>query len=60
LILYTRIAKPINTALTTAALADRIPDDARALQARWDSIINLRAALQGFALAALCASIAAA
>jgi hypothetical protein len=60
LILYTRIAKPINTALTTAALADRIPDDARGLQARWDSIINLRAALQGFALAALCASIAAA
>jgi hypothetical protein len=60
LALYTQIAKPINTALTTAALADRIPDDARALQARWDSIINLRALLQGLALAALCVSIAAA
>jgi len=34
---YTRVSKPVNTALTAAAIADRVPDDARELQARWDS-----------------------
>jgi hypothetical protein len=37
-----------------------VPDDARALQARWDSIIDLRALVQGLALVALCVAIAAA
>ena len=57
---YTRISKPVNTALTAAALADRVPGDARQLQARWDSVIDGRAALQTFALAALCVALAAA
>jgi hypothetical protein len=34
---YNRVTKPVNTALTATALADQVPDDARQLQARWDS-----------------------
>ena len=60
IVIYNRVSKPVNTALTAAALADRVPDDARALQARWDSVIDARVALQTFALAALCVAIAAA
>jgi hypothetical protein len=51
---YNRVSKPVNTALTAAALPDRVPGDARQLQARWDSVINLRVAPQTFALAAPC------
>ncbi|MFE2599022.1 prepilin-type N-terminal cleavage/methylation domain-containing protein [Streptomyces sp. NPDC059396] len=40
LAIYTRVSKPVNTALTEAAVADRVPDDARQLQARWDSVID--------------------
>jgi hypothetical protein len=47
-----RVSKPVNTAPTAAALADRVPGDARQVQARWDSVINARAALQTLALAA--------
>jgi hypothetical protein len=43
---YNRVTKPVNTALTATALADQVPDDARQLQARWDSVINARVALQ--------------
>ena len=57
---YTRVSKPVNIALTAAALADRVPGDARQLQARWDSVINARVALQTIALAALCVALAAA
>ena len=57
---YTRISKPVNTALTAAALAHRVPGNARQLQARWDSVIDLRVALQTLALAALCVALAAA
>lgn len=60
LAVYTRISKPVNTALTAAALADRVPDDARQLQARWDSVINARVALQTLALAVLGVGLAAA
>jgi len=56
---YTQVAKPVNTALTAAALAQRVPDNARQLQARWDSVINGRVALQTLALAALCVALAA-
>jgi hypothetical protein len=59
LALYNRVSKPVNTALTAAALADRVPGDARQLQARWDSVINARVALQTLALAALCVALAA-
>jgi hypothetical protein len=51
-------------AMATAALAGtRRPGcrgDARQLQARWDSVINARVALQTLALAALCVALAAA
>jgi hypothetical protein len=57
---YTRVSKPLNTALTAAAVADRVPGNARQLQARWDSVIDARAALQALALAALCIGLAAA
>jgi hypothetical protein len=59
LAIYNRVSKPVNTALTAAALADRVPGDARQLQARWDSVINARLALQTLALAALCVALAA-
>jgi len=59
-VVYTRVSKPVNTALTAAALANRVPDDARQLQAHWDSVINARVALQTVALAALCVGLAAA
>jgi hypothetical protein len=59
LAIYNRVSKPVNTALTAAALADRVPGDARQLQARWDSVINARVALQTLALAALCVTLAA-
>jgi len=58
--IYTRISKPVNTALTAAAVADRVPVDARQLQSRWDSVIDARVALQTFALAALCVGLVAA
>jgi len=58
--IYNRVSKPVNTALTAAALADRVPHDARELQARWDSVINARVGLQTSALAALCVGLAAA
>lgn len=59
LAIYNRVSKPVNTVLTAAALADRVPGDARQLQARWDSVINARVALQTLALAALCVALAA-
>lgn len=55
LILFARVAKPINARLTAAALADDVPEDARALQDRWESIITIRAVIQGGAVALLCA-----
>lgn len=57
---YARVSKPVNTALTAAAVAGRVPGNARQLQARWDSVINERVALQTLALAALCVGLAAA
>src|SRR3954454_14918570 len=59
LAIYNRVSKPVNTALTAAALAERAPGDARQLQARSDSVINARVALQTLALAALCVALAA-
>jgi hypothetical protein len=57
---YNRVSKPVNAALSAAALANRVPRDARQLQARWDSVINARVALQTIALAALCVALSAA
>jgi hypothetical protein len=54
LLLYTRRSAPINRQLTAAAETGRRLPNGRALQAKWDSIINTRAALQGLAVAASC------
>ncbi|GAA2442792.1 DUF1772 domain-containing protein [Agromyces soli] len=53
LLLFARISKPINARLAAAALADEVPADARALQQRWESIIDLRAVIQGAAVVLL-------
>ena len=58
LMLYIRIAAPINRELTRAAATHEIPPNARALQQRWDSIIDLRVALQTAALALLVSALA--
>jgi hypothetical protein len=58
LAIYMRVNAPVNRALTTAAQEGRVPQDARALQTRWDSVITSRAVLQGIAVAALCAVLA--
>jgi hypothetical protein len=58
LLLFNRIALPINKVFIEAAEAGRVPADIRQLQQRWDSIINLRAALQGVALLGFCLTIA--
>jgi hypothetical protein len=58
LAIYKRVNAPVNRALTAAAQEGRVPQDARALQNRWDSVITSRAVLQGIAVAALCAVLA--
>ncbi len=57
LALYVRIAKPINSQQTAAALSGIIPADARALQDTWDSILKYRVTLQFIAVAGLCAAL---
>ena len=57
LALFGRISAPINRVLIDASLAGATPANARALQDRWESIIN-RAVLQGLALVAFCVTIA--
>jgi hypothetical protein len=56
--IYVRVAKPVNTQQTAAAHSGIIPSNARALQEKWNSVINGRVALQFTAVAALCAAIA--
>jgi hypothetical protein len=57
LILFNRVSLPINKVFIEAAEHGRVPAEARALQQRWDSIINLRAALQGAALLGFCVTL---
>jgi hypothetical protein len=54
LVLYARVSAPINRQLTAASDADEPLPNGRALQAKWDRIIDARAILQGLAVAALC------
>ncbi|WP_063044886.1 DUF1772 domain-containing protein [Nocardia pseudovaccinii] len=56
--IYVRVAKPVNAQQTAAAHSGVIPSNARALQDKWNSVINGRVALQFTAIAALCAAIA--
>lgn len=57
LVLYVRVSVPINRQLTAAAVAGRPLPNGRALQAKWDSIIDVRALLQGLAVVALCVAL---
>jgi hypothetical protein len=57
LALYARISAPINRQLTAAAATCDTPPDARALQGKWDRIINARAIIQGLAVASLCVTL---
>ena len=57
LVIFARISAPVNKRLTAAAMAGEVPADARALQDRWESVINVRVALQTIALAALCVAL---
>lgn len=54
IVLYTQVSAPINRQLTAAADDGRTLPNGRALQAKWDRIIDARAVLQGLAVAALC------
>ena len=54
IVLYTQVSAPINRQLTAAADAGNTLPNGRALQAKWDRIIDARAGLQGLAVAALC------
>ncbi|WP_433653905.1 DUF1772 domain-containing protein [Nocardia sp. CA-128927] len=58
LAIYVRVAKPVNQLQTAAAQAGTTPPNARALQDKWDSVVNARVALQFIAVAALSAAIA--
>ena len=58
LVLFNRISLPINKVFIEAAEAGQVPAGARRLQERWDSIIILRAALQGVALLGFCLTLA--
>ena len=58
LVLFNRIALPINKTLIAASYAGVTPYNARTLQDRWESIINLRSVLQGLALLVFCVAIA--
>ena len=54
LALFNRISLPINKELIAATETGEIPPNLRDLQRRWDSIVVLRATLQGIALLAVC------
>ncbi|WP_327115996.1 hypothetical protein OHB12_03245 [Nocardia sp. NBC_01730] len=58
LAVYVRVAKPVNAVQTAATHAGTTPPNARALQEKWDSVVNARVALQAVALLGLCAAIA--
>lgn len=58
LLSYALVTKPINTTLTAAALAEEVPTNARALQARWESLLPLRVSLLAIVIALLAATLA--
>lgn len=58
LAIYFRVNAPINRVLTLAAQENRVPENTRELQNRWDSVVVARVVLQGIAVAALCAVLA--
>ena len=58
IVVYRSVAAPVNAELTRQARTGSVPIDARALQARWDSVIVARVFLMGFAVVALAAALA--
>ena len=58
IVVYRSVAAPVNAELTRQARVGSVPTDARALQARWDSVIVARVLLMGFAVVALAAALA--
>ena len=54
---YRSVAAPVNAELTRNARTGSVPADARALQARWDSVIVVRVLLMGFVVIALAAAL---
>ncbi len=59
LAVYLRVSAPVNRALIRAAADAEPAVDARRLQRRWNSVIGVRLALQGAALALLLATLVA-
>ena len=57
IVVYRSVAAPVNAELTRHARAGSVPPDARALQARWDSVIVARVLLMGVAVVALAAAL---
>ena len=57
IVVYRSVAAPVNAELTRHARAGSVPPDARALQARWDSVIVVRVLLMGFAVIAIAAAL---
>jgi hypothetical protein len=57
IVVYRRVAAPANAELTRRAHAGSVPTDARALHARWDSVIVARVLLRGVAVIALAAAL---
>ena len=57
IVVYRSVAAPVNAELTRHARAGSVPPDARALQARWDSVIVARVFLNGVAVVALAAAL---
>jgi hypothetical protein len=53
IVVYRYVAAPVNAELTRHARAGSVPAGARALQARWDSVIVLRVLLMCVAVSAL-------
>ena len=57
-VVYRTVAAPVNSELTRHARGGTVPTDARALQARWDSVIVARVFLMGVAVVALAVALA--
>ena len=53
IVVYRKVAAPVNAELTRHARAGSVPTDARTLQARWDSVIVARVFLMGVSIIAL-------
>lgn len=58
IVVYRTVAAPVNAELTQQARMGSVPTDARALQARWDSVIVARVFLMGVAVVALAVAFA--